>query len=412
MTIIGLQRRLVEVGRIRMGEKGDKGAPKRLDHWKLTSRDEVRLQAAAKVFGGKVIPWEGHQGMFALHTDVDALPVLLMPGQALSQWYELWSGGGCKRRCDGDTEQLTDGPCLCDPENRECKPHTRISVLLPDVPGIGTWRLDTSGYYAATELTGTVDLLEMATTRGVLLPARLRIDQRAVLRDGQTRRFPVPTLDIDVRPLEMRAIAQGAVEGEVAVEGGWTPVAALPAGVTVADGLEGAEQTAEPPVRTGRSSAPVGEKADVTPTEDIPIGDEAPEFPPDETVLLSREQQTMLMALCTELGIKQADRYRITEQITGDKSIRKVPAAKVDELKAALVAHADPSTAPVDDDPTTTENLEIALLSFADALGMTQQVQALIPDKKRSMDEQTYRAWLRRQALRLKEKWDDQQAAS
>lgn len=406
MTIIGLQRRLVEVGRIRMGEKNEKGNPTRLENWKLTSRDEVRLQAAAKVFGGKVEPWEGHAGHFALHTEVSALPVLLMPGQTISQWYELWSGGGCKRRCDGDSEQLSDGPCLCDPEARECKPHTRINVLLPDVPGIGAWRLDTSGYYAATELTGTVDLLEMATTRGVLLPARLRIDQRAVLRDGQTRRFPVPTLDIDVRPLEMRAIAQGAVEGEVpavTAESSYTPVAALSAGVTLQDGLLAADAQTERVERSSRSAAPVGEQGEFSIGGDIPIDD--PEAEVDEK-LLSREQQTMLMAFCTELGISQSDRYEITERVTGDKSIRKVPAAKVDELKDAFVAHADPTTV-----VETTVELIGRLRDYAASLNMLQQVDAVTEQKQREMDEPTFRAWLERQTGRLKEKWDQEQAS-
>ncbi len=151
--IIDLQRRMTQVGRIRLGERVSPGGrPTRLERWKLTSRDQTRLEAAAGVFGGKVEPWDGHDGEFALHTETDNLPILLLPNQTISQAYELWSGGGCQRRCDGEQEQLSDGPCLCDPENRECKPHTRLSVMLPDVAGLGVWRLDSTGWYAAVEL--------------------------------------------------------------------------------------------------------------------------------------------------------------------------------------------------------------------------------------------------------------------
>lgn len=295
MTIIGLQRRLVQVGRIRLGEQveitkpdGSKGTrPARLEKWRLTSRDEVRLQAAAEAFGGTVQPWEERPGEFELYTEVDALPVLLMPGQAISQWYELWSGGGCKRRCDGEQEQISDGACLCNPDERECKPHTRLNVLLPDVAGIGCWRLDTQGYYAATELAGTVDLLELATARGVLLPARLRIDQRSVLRDGQTRRFPVPTLDIDIRPLEMQAITRAAARGDDEIEAPiFRPIAALPAGVSLSEGLAAANGQTEPAPQTGRSAAPIGAAADFLPVDDGPIpidGDLAVDAPKAET---------------------------------------------------------------------------------------------------------------------------------
>ena len=49
------------------------------------------------------------------------------------------------------------------------------------------------------ELAGAASLLETATLRGHLLPARLRIDQRSGERDGQTLRYAVPVLDVDVR---------------------------------------------------------------------------------------------------------------------------------------------------------------------------------------------------------------------
>lgn len=277
--IIDLQRRLVQVGRIRMGERNARGIPTRLETWKLTSRDKTRLDAAAHIYGGTVQPWEGHDGEHQLVTETDALPILLMPGQTITQHYELWSGGGCKRRCDGETEQLTDGPCLCDPENRECKPHTRLNVLLPDVPGIGCWRLDTTGYYAAVELTGTVDLLELATAHGALLPARLRIDQRVQVKDGQTKKFPVPTLDIDVRPLEMVALARGSGEGEIAqarleLPAGYTPLPSPSGGVTLGEGLAAADAQAAPKTRNSRSSAPIGATEEFTVDEPVPVPEE------------------------------------------------------------------------------------------------------------------------------------------
>lgn len=429
MTIIGLQRRLVEVGRIRMGEKNERGLPTRLETWKLTSRDQLRLTAAAKVFGGEVQEWKDHPGQYELHTETDSLPILLMPGQALSQHYELWSGGGCKRRCDGEQEQLSDGPCLCDPDARECKPHTRLNVLLPDVAGVGAWRLDTQGYYAATELTGTVDLLEIATMRGVLLPARLRIDQRAVLRDGQTKRFPVPTLDIDVRPLEMHAITQGAHEGEVAdLPSGYRPVAALPpAGVDIAAGLEGAEAQAQPgEKRSARAAAPMGAVGEFESGEAITIPDENETFGEEaDTAVATHDQQGLIMAKAREFGWKDSDRYFLTERLCGEgiTSVKKIPKAKVDEMLKALelgpvileqVRAADASKQ--DDDiplegevepegEVSIEELTGQLRDYGNSLNIIQQVDAAI--SKHADD----REWLERQLARLKERYEQQGAA-
>ncbi len=431
MTIIGLQRRLVEVGRIRMGEKAESGRPVRLETWKLTSRDQVRLKAAANAFGGEVREWKDHPGQYELHTTVDALPILLMPGQAISQHYELWSGGGCKRRCDGQTEQLSDGACLCDPERRECKPHTRLNVLLPDVAGVGAWRLDTTGYYAAVELTGTVDLLEVATMRGVLLPARLRIDQRSVLRDGQTRRFPVPTLDIDVRPLEMHAITQGAVTGEVAeIPQGYTPVAALTSGVSVQEGLAAADAQVEQKTRTARSAAPIGtsdiggdipipvpedpEMAEVTPQPSAAGQREGESIdregvsglsvPSDEVA--TADQQKLLMATAREHGWSDAARYDLTENICGEgiRSVKRVPKDKVDQMLHRL-QHPELGIG-AETTHATDDELVGKLLDYGNALDIRQQVDAAL------VQHQGDREWLERQLARLKERYEEAQGAA
>jgi hypothetical protein len=417
VTIIGLQRRLVEVGRIRLGEKNERGLPTRLETWKLTSRDELRLRAAANAFGGEVAEWKDHPGHFALVTEVDSLPILLMPGQALSQHYELWSGGGCKRRCDGLNESISDGACLCDPDQRECKPHTRLNVLLPDVAGIGAWRLDTQGYYAATELSGTVDLLEVATMRGVLLPARLRIDQRAVLRDGQTKRFPVPTLDIDVRPLEMHAITQAAVEGEVALPQNYKPVQELTmGGVSVADGLAGADAQAEPAKQqSARAAAPVGEVGDFESGQEIPIEEPAALAVEEDSTVASGDQQKMLMATAREQGWKDADRYKMTEHVCGNgiTSVKKVPREKVDTLLEGLKLGPEKAlalfeTAGDDDivlEQPSLDELKGSLRDYGNSLQIIQQVNEGIAKHE---DD---RPWLERQLARLKERYEQQGAA-
>jgi hypothetical protein len=76
--------------------------------------------------------------------------------------------------------------------------------MLADVPGLGVWRLDTSGYNAAVELQGAVSAIQMAASRGQMLPARLRLDQRMSKRLGEgTRRFAVPVLDVEISPAQL-----------------------------------------------------------------------------------------------------------------------------------------------------------------------------------------------------------------
>lgn len=204
MPILDLQRRIAEVGRIRIGAKQG-NRPSKLETFRLTSPNRKRVESAAKIYGGAVQEWTAPAGkQWEVITDADALNVIVPPSDmAFSQWYETWSAGGCQRRCDGQAESISEGPCLCDPEDRECDIHTRLSVMLADLPGLGVWRIDTSGFYAAVELQGAVSVVQMAAGRGQMLPAQLRLEQRMVKRGGKTLRFAVPVLDVEVSPAQL-----------------------------------------------------------------------------------------------------------------------------------------------------------------------------------------------------------------
>jgi hypothetical protein len=209
MPILDLQQRIRELGRIRIGQKvaTAKGGtrPAKLDRFRLTSPSKELLDRVAKVYGGTVTPWnpDGGAGQYEVITDAKRMPILV-PHQPVSQYYELWSGGGCQRRCDGITELLKDKPCICgpDPEQRQCKPTTRLNVVLSEIPGVGVWRLESHGYYAALELPGVAELLAKA---GGYVPAFLGLEERTAKRDGKTLRWMVPTIDVDITPTALMA---------------------------------------------------------------------------------------------------------------------------------------------------------------------------------------------------------------
>lgn len=311
--IIDLQRRISEVGRIRIGQQvasnGGKGKrPTKLDTFRLTSADRNRIHQAAFLYGGQPSEWEAPAGnQWEVITEADALNVIVPPSDmAFSQHYELWSGGGCQRRCDGMNESISEGPCVCDPDKRECKFHTRLSVMLRDLPGLGVWRIDTQGYYAAVELQGAVEIVQMAAGRGQMLPARLRLEQRMVKRPGQqTKRFAVPVLDIEVSPAQLlsgspMAMLETTPPGTLAVEpprqvDGSSPLTPVPESVPEAPAPSVAEQAAKPRERRQRKNAaqPVAragirprtaEEANArTQHQDEPLPPEPPDEGPSES---------------------------------------------------------------------------------------------------------------------------------
>ncbi len=230
MPILGLQISQAEAGRIRLGMKVAAGRgtrPAKLDRFRFTSPRKNLIEKIAELYGGTVQPWQPPRraAQWEVVTNATEVPVVVPPQDpAQSQWLELWSAGGCQRRCDGQTETISRQACLCDPDPalRDCKMHTRLRVMLEDVPGMGAWRVDTGSYYAATELPGIAQLLAQA--QGAI-PGRLILDQRTVVRDGKTKNFVVPVLDCaDITPKElmsgrvqelMTARAAAAIDGSL-----------------------------------------------------------------------------------------------------------------------------------------------------------------------------------------------------
>jgi hypothetical protein len=213
MPILTLQRRSRELGRIRIGQQvatGTEGKmrPAKLEQFRLTSASRPLLEKAAALYGGEVVEWNNNgSAQFEVFTTSTRLPVLVPP-QPVSQFFELWSGGGCQRRCDGERELLTDQACLCspDPEDRQCKPTTRLNVVLRDVEGVGVWRLESHGYYAATELPSTAEFLAQ---QAGYIAGWLSLEARTVLRNGKTKRFAVPIIEVDVTPAAIMAGGAG-----------------------------------------------------------------------------------------------------------------------------------------------------------------------------------------------------------
>jgi len=266
MAIVDLQQKLRQLGRIRAGETVEtaKGArrPAKLDHFRVTSHSKRIVEQVAALYGGTVQPWTpnnggAEDGQWAVTVTADRIPILLPP-QSITQWYELWTGGGCVRRCDGQVEQKSGQRCLCDPDpaKRQCAVTTRLSVILREVEGLGVFRLDSKGYYAAVELPQIAAFLEYA---GSYVEAYLALEPRKDVKDGKTRHWLTPVLDVDITPAALLAGGTGAAaiaagprqeavtppEQRTALPGGPPSGVAPPEGVVIIDPETLAERVAE-----------------------------------------------------------------------------------------------------------------------------------------------------------------------
>jgi hypothetical protein len=230
MPILDLQKRARELGRIRLGQKGDRGQPQKLDRFRFTSNSQALLTKIAELYGGEVRAWEGGTQAFELVSNSDRVPIMVPP-QPITQWHEAWRASGCIHRCDGRTNVLTDEPCdPDDPAHIEAmaKPTTRLNVVLRDVEGIGVWRVETHGWNAAVEIPDAAEFLAYA---GGYVNGWLALEQRSSIeRDGDkvtTHRYLVPIIEIDVTPTQLMS-GRGRVAAPPMIGGpaGQTPALA------------------------------------------------------------------------------------------------------------------------------------------------------------------------------------------
>lgn len=234
MPIRDLQPILAEVGRIRLGRKDpDKKFPDRHETFRLTSRDEGLIRAAAELYGGEPAPWTPQGGgppQFEVLTQATVLPVYV-PRQKVDPWLEGWARNVCMRRCDGEVEQKTGEPCLCNAERladkdpKRCKPTVRIQLMLAELPGVTTWRLDSHGRYACGQLAQLAPLIARVP---MPLPAKLtltKVSQR--VWDVEERKVKaldrwVPAVIIDAVTSQQLAIGGDALTQALAAAGGMT----------------------------------------------------------------------------------------------------------------------------------------------------------------------------------------------
>ncbi|WP_307835507.1 recombination directionality factor [Streptomyces adelaidensis] len=234
------QKQARELGRLRTGYSIPSEDPKKRPRpvksktWVLSSHSEHYVTAAAKDWGGNVERWQPQGNgapQFRVITEAEQLEAILPPGDPLSQANEMWNKGGCARRCDGETEQISRHPCLCLAEHgpewhllrqdlytkdKVCAATSRLNVILPDMPDVGVWRVETHSWYAANELAGTVDMVLSGTGGKGLVPVTLRIEPRTRVAGGQTKQFPVVV--VEIRGVTTRQALTGPLPTAVALD--------------------------------------------------------------------------------------------------------------------------------------------------------------------------------------------------
>lgn len=205
MPLLDVQQRQATVYRIRFGAQiptsnGKKRPAKLTEQIRVTALNPNVIDAFIDVYGGERKEWrpDEHRVEWEVYLPTTWLSIVLLPGQSLSQWWELWKGTVCQRRCDGVTDTKSKKDCLCpsrDPAERtaakgECNPVTRVHVICPDVKVIGAGMMISNGLIAAETLPESIANADAALRLGYFVPATLTVVEHRGLNH-----FVVPRIE-------------------------------------------------------------------------------------------------------------------------------------------------------------------------------------------------------------------------
>jgi hypothetical protein len=201
--------RLPRLGKIRLGikEKNASGKeyPEKIDYFLLDPDDESILASVREVYGEKP---KALDIMFASES----------PEQVFPQYLKRYSFGtlACKgdgeegiqrnfsRQTVGSKDQMVRGEdtkvkcegCTYRRQNK-CRPLASLMFLLPKIPGIGCWQLDTGSFHSITTVNAGLKLVKQMYGRLSGVPIKLLLTPRAVTVDGRAKTVYVLSLSID-----------------------------------------------------------------------------------------------------------------------------------------------------------------------------------------------------------------------
>jgi hypothetical protein len=196
-------RRLPRLGKIRLGEKvkapGKNPYPRALDHFNVP--EEIRPYVGEKP--KKLII------LFPVE-DAEVFAPQFLKCYSLTQGLVCRGDGvKCTRKVDIETGGLANHSTehwefremTCDPDTcpeavgnpemgirPQCRRVMNLLFVLPDVPGLGVWQLDTSSFYSIVNINSCIDVIRGLCGRISGIPLTLSLEPREVTPPGMKKK--------------------------------------------------------------------------------------------------------------------------------------------------------------------------------------------------------------------------------
>jgi hypothetical protein len=91
-------------------------------------------------------------------------------------------------------------------QQKKCKEVMNLQFLLPSVPGLGVWQLDTSSYHSIVAVNSAVELIRSICGRISMIPLRLTIEPKEVSPDGKKKIVNILQIRTDITLAEIQKL--------------------------------------------------------------------------------------------------------------------------------------------------------------------------------------------------------------
>lgn len=105
-------------------------------------------------------------------------------------------------------KEIDCNPAVCPRYGQQCRRVMNLQFLLPDVPGLGVWQLDTSSYWSISNINNSIQLVRRTCGRVSMIPLFLRLQPRKVQPNGLKKTVYTITLATPLTLLEILKYAQ------------------------------------------------------------------------------------------------------------------------------------------------------------------------------------------------------------
>jgi hypothetical protein len=221
--------RLPRLGRIRLGTKRPDGKPQREDHFVLPRDHALYGQLVAR-FGEEprelrvVIPLEDEEKWaeqyYRAYSQTRGL-ICKGDGETATQMQDVKTGELVNR--DTGTIVMEEVPCAgrdCEHyRTKTCKETLNLRFMLPDIPGLGVWEIDTHSVNNILNINSSAKIIRSAFGRVSMIPLILSFDPAMVRspRDGKLHTMSLLNLRTNVTLAELAAATREQA-GRLALE--------------------------------------------------------------------------------------------------------------------------------------------------------------------------------------------------